>query len=366
MEDESTLVLVLDVSVTSWGKTVVGLGKDGAGAPHATGSGSQLHLSDYVEHLHAFINAFLLINKQNAVGLVAMSDRRSHSLPLLSLGQRCLYASARNKAEEEEEEGMTKTQRDKSKSRSSSSRLGRREAILEELKEGISEILQARATRQRVQEAQQEEEQPSGSPSGVVGDGDMVALSSSYSRALCILRRHQEQYEDLHGDPDLHFGRKGRRQRILFLPQGAKDVSSQYVQVMNASFCAQKMNVVVDTFMVGASDSSFLQQAASLTGGIYANFFSDVLEVPKFSLSTYLIHIFLPDPETRQSLQLPKGHTSTNLKVSCFLTNKPLDVGFVCSVCLSIFSTKLKTCAVCGTLFANTKTLKKKVINRSN
>ena len=354
MEDESTLVLVLDVSVTSWGKTVEPA-KD-----RALGN-AQLTLSDYIEHLHAFINAFLLINKQNAVGLVAMSDRKSHPLPLLSLGQRCLYAGATEKWRESET-GVLQSQSQKYLRSHRRDRLGEREAILKELKEGISEILQAGLEHREEEEEEEEEEgKAQHLQHQQQAEHNSVALSSSYSKALCVLRSRQEQYEDFQGDAPL----QRKTQRILFLPNGARDVPSQYVQVMNASFCAQKMQVVVDTFMLGSSDSSFLQQAASLTGGIYANFFSDMLHVPKFSLSTYLIHIFLPDPVTRKVLQLPKGHTSSSLKVSCFLTNKPVDVGYVCSVCLSIFSAKLTTCAVCGTLFANTRTLKKKVLNRS-
>ena len=85
----------------------------------------------------------------------------------------------------------------------------------------------------------------------------------------------------------------------------------------------------------------------------------------RISLSSYLVNLFLADPNTRKHLKLPQGHKSTNLKVSCFLTKKALDVGFVCSVCLSIFSERLQTCAVCGTSFQESRAMKKKVLNRS-
>ena len=75
--------------------------------------------------------------------------------------------------------------------------------------------------------------------------------------------------------------------------------------------------------------------------------------------------VLLADRATRGALQQPKPRTSA-LKVTCFLTKKKIDVGFVCSVCLSIFSTRMASCATCGTTFMTTKALKKRTLAKES
>ena len=81
---------------------------------------------------------------------------------------------------------------------------------------------------------------------GVAGTQDCPALSSAYSRALCLLRRYLDSSEEDLGayDDESDLSSQTQRTRILFL-HGSRDVPGQYVQVMNASFCAQKMMAVV-------------------------------------------------------------------------------------------------------------------------
>lgn len=241
------------------------------------------------------------------------SNRRviSYFIPLISLGERDLFF-------------------DKEANKKPEKRLGR-EGILSDLIESIQNIYK------KTQDA----------PNVC---SNTVALSSSFSQALCLLHRLE----------DIDKGCTLKNRRVLFI-HGAEDVPGQYVPMMNASFCAKKMNVLVDACVLNEKDSNFLQQAASISGGVYYNPSEELERMKKPALSQYLVNIFLANPKTRKIMQLPKTHTSA-LKVSCFLSQRPIDMGFVCSVCLSIFSSKMEKCAICETVFQNTRSLKRKTL----
>ncbi|XP_025089262.1 general transcription factor IIH subunit 3-like isoform X2 [Pomacea canaliculata] len=114
--------------------------------------------------------------------------------------------------------------------------------------------------------------------------------------------------------------------RILVL-KGAEDNPSQYMNFMNAVFTAQKQNVVIDACVL-ENDSGLLQQACDITGGIY-------LKVPQEAgLLQYLQWLFLTDPSTRGKLTLPP-RAQVDYRAACFCHRTLIDVGYVCSVCLS-------------------------------
>ena len=134
------------------------------------------------------------------------------------------------------------------------------------------------------------------------------------------------------------------RCRILCL-HGSPDTPSQYVATMNAIFCAQTLGVPIDVCLLGAQESPFLQQAASLTGGLY-------MRPPRpQALVQYLMAVFAADVLSRTALQLPhpKG---VDFRASCFCHKRVLHIGFVCSVCLSIYCTTCRECNTCGAEFA--------------
>ncbi|KAF5826210.1 transcription factor Tfb4-domain-containing protein [Dunaliella salina] len=112
-------------------------------------------------------------------------------------------------------------------------------------------------------------------------------------------------------------------------------------------------------------DSSFLQQAAHLTGGLYLRApIGGIKPEAQGAGSTmpqqghghmgaalqYLLSCLSADTVTRSMLRVhqPLG---VDFRASCFCHKRPLNVGFVCSVCLSIFCTQLPHCAICGTAF---------------
>lgn len=163
------------------------------------------------------------------------------------------------------------------------------------------------------------------------------AMSAALSRALCYINRFKPKGT----------ARNYPKPRILCI-LGSADVSAQYIAVMNAIFSAQATGIVIDTVLMASEDSAFMQQAAHITGGMYIR--------PKqpSGLLEYLLGMFSADTNTRQMLNVYKP-AGVDFRASCFCHKQTIDVGYVCSVCLSIFCTetakKLHECPTCGTSF---------------
>ncbi|KAL4418718.1 hypothetical protein ABPG77_008589 [Micractinium sp. CCAP 211/92] len=184
--------------------------------------------------------------------------------------------------------------------------------------------------------------------------GAACQLSSALSRTLCFLNSQQRRMDaampggaPTPGGLDTGGGGTGPGQhaqaaRVLVLA-AAPDVPSQYIAVMNAIFSAQRSNVLIDACWLGHGHSAFLQQAAHLTGGVY-------LKPTKPALIQYLNSVFALDAGTRALLRLP-GAAHVDFRPSCFCHKRQIDLGFVCSACLSIFCEQLPACTTCGTEF---------------
>ncbi|XP_022566524.1 general transcription and DNA repair factor IIH subunit TFB4 isoform X4 [Brassica napus] len=98
----------------------------------------------------------------------------------------------------------------------------------------------------------------------------------------------------------------------------------------------------------GTQNSAFLQQASYITGGVH--------HAPKQldGLFQFLTTIFATDLHTRGFVQLPKP-VGVDFRASCFCHKKTIDMGYVCSVCLSIFCEHHKKCSTCGSVFGQSK-----------
>lgn len=160
-------------------------------------------------------------------------------------------------------------------------------------------------------------------------------LSGALSMSLCYIQR------------TLKAGPSHPQPRILCL-QGKSDAPQQYVAVMNAVFSAQRSMIPIDTCMVGTDHSAFLQQAAHITGGIYMK-----PSLPE-GMFQYLTVVFATDLHSRRFLQLPRP-AGVDFRASCFCHKKIIDMGFVCSVCLSIFCKKHNSCSTCGANFSQNR-----------
>jgi transcription initiation factor TFIIH subunit 3 len=125
--------------------------------------------------------------------------------------------------------------------------------------------------------------------------------------------------------------------RILIL-SASPDNSAQYIPTMNAIFAAQRLSIPIDVLTL-ASSSTFLQQAADATGGIHL---ARTTPASHAGFLQTLMLAFLPDPTARQNLILPAQASGANgggvdFRAACFCHRRIVDVGFVCSICLSIF-----------------------------
>lgn len=156
-------------------------------------------------------------------------------------------------------------------------------------------------------------------------------LSGSLSMALCYIQR------------SFRSGPLAPQPRILCL-QGAADGPEQYVAIMNSIFSAQRSSVPIDSCYIGSNNSAFLQQASYITGGIY-------YKPPQLDgLYQYLSTVFAIDLHSRAFLQLPKS-VGVDFRASCFCHKQTIDMGYVCSVCLSIFCEHHDKCSTCGSVF---------------
>jgi len=122
------------------------------------------------------------------------------------------------------------------------------------------------------------------------------------------------------------------------------DLSTSYIPLMNSIFSAQKLKVTIDVCKIYGPDAVFLQQASHLTGGSY------IYLDRRDAFLQHLIMTFLPSPSIRRILAVPT-QDKIDFRAACFCHKTIVDVGFVCSVCLSIFCQPVPVCSTCRTKF---------------
>ncbi|KAI8339486.1 transcription factor Tfb4-domain-containing protein, partial [Chlamydoabsidia padenii] len=120
--------------------------------------------------------------------------------------------------------------------------------------------------------------------------------TGAFSMALCYINRITKMDDLGHIKP-----------RILVISV-SPDAPKQYIPLMNCIFSAQKMGIPVD-------------------------------------------FAFLPERYARNFLNLP-SQDLVDFRAACFCHKNIIDVGFVCSVCLSIFCSWTPVCSTCKTKFA--------------
>lgn len=123
-----------------------------------------------------------------------------------------------------------------------------------------------------------------------------------------------------------HTQRIALTSRILIISVSG-DLANQYIPVMNSIFAAQRKRIPIDILKL-AGDTVLLQQASDATGGVYMK-----PERPE-GLLQYLMMAFLPDATARRSLITPSAG-GVDFRAACFCHRKVVDIGYVCSVCLS-------------------------------
>jgi transcription initiation factor TFIIH subunit 3 len=130
-------------------------------------------------------------------------------------------------------------------------------------------------------------------------------------------------------DNSMHLDRIPLTSRILIVSVSG-DLANQYIPVMNSIFAAQRKKIPIDILKL-AGDTVLLQQASDATGGVYMK-----PERPE-GLLQYLMMAYLPDATARKSLIIPSAG-GVDFRAACFCHRKVVDIGYVCSVCLSSMS----------------------------
>nr|XP_044987967.1 general transcription factor IIH subunit 3 isoform X2 [Jaculus jaculus] len=143
--------------------------------------------------------------------------------------------------------------------------------------------------------------------SDIKGQHTETLLAGSLAKALCYIHRMQKEVKD------------------------------------NQEMKSRILNILIDACVLD-SDSGLLQQACDITGGLY-------LKVPQMpSLLQYLLWVFLPDQDQRSQLILPPP-IHVDYRAACFCHRNLIEIGYVCSVCLSIFCNFSPICTTCETAF---------------
>merc|ERR1719209_1769599 len=158
-----------------------------------------------------------------------------------------------------------------------------------------------------------------------------------------LLRQQDGQYEEFaQVEAVVRRSVAAAQARVLVL-SATGDSAAQYMNYMNVFFTSQKLNIPVDVCMIG-QDSGLLQQGSDITGGLY-------IKVTQLGeLLQYLTWLFLPGPTVRKMLGAPPP-VKVDYRAACFCHRQLVDVGYVCSVCLSIFCKFNPVCTTCHSVF---------------
>ncbi|XP_014373629.1 general transcription factor IIH subunit 3 isoform X2 [Alligator sinensis] len=143
----------------------------------------------------------------------------------------------------------------------------------------------------------------------VKGQQTETLLAGSIAKALCYIHRLTKEVK----------ANQEIKSRILVI-KAAEDSALQYMNFMNVIFAAQKQNILIDACVL-ENDSGLLQQ-----------------------------WVFLPDQEQRSQLILPPP-IHVDYRAACFCHRNLIEIGYVCSVCLSIFCNFSPICSTCETAF---------------
>lgn len=303
-DDKSLLIVLLETNPRVWESS------EGKGE----GTAAALGLTHVLGATVTFLNAFFALNQQNRAAVIAVHDETCHYLYTSPLG----VETDEDGEETEDAKWMNKVGGlDPLQTEAGPT-------ILTRLKElNAAEAGSSGGGKKRSKPASSDA--PASSP-----------FAGALSLALCYCNRAQalENATGLRAKP-----------RILCL-QASQDNPTDYIPMMNAIFSAQRQSIPIDAFALGEHDSAFLQQAAHITRGAY------VKPALGQGLLQYLLFTAALDLRSRTFLKLPTAR-GVDFRASCFCHKRAVSVGFVCSVCLSVFCERRARCDTCSAAFAD-------------
>ncbi|KAL9645577.1 hypothetical protein ABK040_000640 [Willaertia magna] len=320
-DDTDLLVILLDTNPFTWGKRKLDMNSNVSTTTSSTKN--LISFSQFIQHLLVFINAYLSVQRNKKIAI--LSSATNHQSQFLF--------PKRTKAKRRESDGGKK---------SHVSKLGSNIVGTEDVEEFFLQEIKFETVQKAILSGLfelQENISNIGDENSMMTDDDTsnpqkdniqgFSLSGALSMALCFINRLEKEKP-----PGITLNA-----RILIF-QVSPDISSQYISVMNTIFSAEKMNIILDACVLALQDSIFLQQACFLTNGNY------VKPQRQEGLIQYLFHLFMLEKNLRTMIMLPVQNT-VDFRASCFETRKPIDDGYVCPVCLSIFSQFKPVCSTC-------------------
>lgn len=323
----SLLVLILEVSASSWAQ-LTGLPSEQAVVEGAAA------LEAVVEQLLVFLNTYLLLHDANRCCIILASPD----------GARLVYPAF-------SDPDLVSQGHDPVSEDALLDATAGRNAVIRHAERAFSELRDAFVDGvKNCLRAQDGESACAPSP-----------ISTAFAKALCLqnrVRRIKAERTVVNKGHSGVFDSSSAGQcngRILAVLAG-HDVPEQYVPVMNCIFSAQRMGVPVDSCVLArGKDSTYFQQAAYLTSGVY-------LRPEEFSSSRpdgliqILQTVFLVDKQSRDFLAMPTPDR-VDFRASCMETREIIQDGYTCSVCLSTFAASAvgkgtALCPVCSARFA--------------
>ena len=175
------------------------------------------------------------------------------------------------------------------------------------------------------------------------------SMAAAASMAVCFIHRWSMP-------PEPVATRTENYARIFILTEAATPLGDQYRPLMNCVFSAQKMGVLIDclNFSRTQADIPPMQQACFLTGGTYVHAYENVDSAAQDSLVPHvlplLVYHFLSPQPCRRVLSSPSQQTVA-FNATCFETGESINIGYLCSVCLSVTRRKTKECLTCNSAF---------------
>ena len=316
VDDKSLLILLVETNPKYWASSE---GK-------SEGTAAAAGLTHVLNATTVFLNSFFALNQQNRAAVIAVHDDGCHYLYTSPLG-----APIDEEGEDAEDAKWT-------------NKVGGLDPLQTE---GAPTMLKRLAELAPADKPSGGKKKKSSKGGGVTDDGDggdaqshASPIAGALSLALCYCNRAQslEQSAGLRVKP-----------RILCM-QGSQDNPTDYISMMNAIFSAQRQSIPIDSCMLGDYDSPFMQQAAHITRGAY------VKPTRGDGLLQYLLSTAGVDLYSRKYMKLPAAR-GIDFRASCFCHKRPVAVGFVCSVCLSIFCERVDACQTCGADFTASSTV---------
>jgi transcription initiation factor TFIIH subunit 3 len=292
-EAPSLLTIVLDTNPHAWALL------------HDT-----LPLSKAVANLLVFINAHLAFNNANQVAIVASHSQRAEWLyprppkPQVPSGEDTHMSDAH-------ELSSSTAPNDANKFRPFS-------LIEHDLLTSLRELIDSTTARDV---SDTTTTQMAGALTLALSYINKATVAYAESGATATAKTNPDGTEDTIDDTP-----RGLLSRILVLSVSG-DLAHQYIPIMNTTFAAQRLRIPIDILKL-AGDTVFLQQASDATKGTYMH-----LRNPQ-GLLQYLMVAFLPDQAARAHLVSPTQDV-VDFRAACFCHRNVVDVGFVCSICLS-------------------------------